>query len=266
MAPAPVDPRAAPGYSRGVLRKSKQTWGFRLAPRQWPSLAKQVQASPDDVALGARVFFALGGHDEGGAYRRFFETPDGKRLLDTRADYPALFTDYERLRALPAGTLGYEYVRELDERGIHPLEINLATEPAYEGVEFSPEHRYVRDRVRNVHDLIHTLSGYGIDMNGEVGVAAFTLAQTGNKGWGMLVLLNLVTALLAAGRVDGARVAWRSYRRGRRARFVPAVADWERLLELPIDQARAELGISPPEPYRELRLEDMFDSAAKSAS
>lgn len=102
--------------------RAKQTWGFRWAVRQWPSLAKQVQAAPDDVALGARVFFAMGGHDEGGAYRRFCETEEGKRLLETRGDYPALFTDYDRLRALPAKTLGWQYVRELDERGIHPLE------------------------------------------------------------------------------------------------------------------------------------------------
>ena len=39
-----------------------------MAVRQWPSLAKQVRAAPDDVALGARVFFAMGGHDEGGIH------------------------------------------------------------------------------------------------------------------------------------------------------------------------------------------------------
>jgi ubiquinone biosynthesis protein COQ4 len=247
-----------------VARGSKPTWGFRLAVRQWPSLAKQVRETPDDVALGARVFFAMGGYDEGGAYRRFRETEEGRRLLETQGDYSALFTDYDRLRALPAGTLGWQYVRELDERGIHPVEINRATEPAYEGIEFSPGHRYVRDRVRNAHDLIHTLTGYGIDMNGEAGVAAFTLAQTRNKGWGMLVLINLGTAL-SAGRVDGARVAWKAYRRGRRARFVPGVADWERLLQLPIDEARAELGITPLEPYRALHLEEMFPNAPKGA-
>lgn len=86
-----------------------------------------------------------------GAYRRSFESAEGKRLLERQGDYPALFTAGDRLRALPAGTLGGQYVRELDERGIHPVEINRATEPAYEGIELSPERRYVRDRVRNAH-------------------------------------------------------------------------------------------------------------------
>ena len=69
-------------------------------------------------------------------------------------------------------------------------------------------------------DLFHTLTGYGVDLNGEAGVLAFTFGQT----------------------------------------------DWDRLLGLPIEEARAELGISPLEPYRPLELEDAFGSSSTGAS
>jgi ubiquinone biosynthesis protein COQ4 len=260
-----VDPVFDWRYSPAVPRAAKQTWGFRLAPRQWPSLARAVRDTPDDIALGARVFFAVGGHDEGPTYRRLVRTSEGARLAENRIDYPALFTDYDRLRALPEGTLGREYVEQLDERGIHPAEITESTQPAYEGIDFSRDHEYVRDRLRDIHDLFHALTGYGIDLNGEAGVAAFTFGQTGNKGWGALVLLNLLTGL-STGRVDGVSVIFKAYLRGRRARCVLAENDWDRLLQLPIGEARAELGISPLDPYRPLELGEVFASASGETS
>jgi ubiquinone biosynthesis protein COQ4 len=248
-------------YAGAMPRRYEQTWGFRLEPREWLRLARLVRENPGDVTLGARVFFAIGGHDEEPAYRRLLETAMGRHLVENAVGYPELFTDYERLRALPPGTLGREYVRDLDERGIDPVELDRLTQAAYEGREFSPEHAYVRDRVRHAHDLFHTLTGYGVDVFGEAGVLAFTYAQTGNKGWAGLVFLNGLTAVAAA-RFDGWLVAWKGYQRGRRARFLPAVDDWERLLRLPIEEARAELGIPPLEPYAPMQLGDVFRFAS----
>lgn len=236
-----------------------------MQPRQWLRLARQVREDPGDVVLGARVFFAVGGHDEGPTHRRFLRTPEGARLVRDAVDYPALFTDYPALRALPPGTLGREYVRELDERGIHPVELAHLTHAAYEGREFSPEHAYVRDRVRNAHDLFHTLTGYEIDVAGEGAVLAFTFGQTGNKGWAMLVFLNALT-VVSRSRFDSWVTSWKGYRRGRRARYLPAVEDWDRLLRLPLEEARAELGIPPLEAYRPVQLDDVFSNAAASAN
>jgi len=73
----------------------------------------------------------------------------------------------------------------------------------------------------------------------------------------MLVLLNGLTAL-PKGRFDGWRIAWRGYRCGRRARYLPAVEDWDRLLRLPLGRARTELGVTPAESYVPLELEEVF--------
>ena len=222
---------------------------------------RAVREAPDDVVLGAKVFFSIGGHDEKPTYRRLMRTDAGAHLVRNRIGYPALFTDYDALRALPDGTLGREYIRELDARGIHPRELSRLTDIAYEGYEFSPDHAYVRDRVREAHDLYHTLTGYGVDVAGEAGVLAFTFAQTGNKGWAMLVLLNTLSGL-TTGRLDGLRVALEGYRRGRGAKFLAAFDDWNRLLRMPLEDARAELGITPMGPYRPIELGELFRNAS----
>lgn len=248
-----------------MSRSQDATWGFRIRPLEWLRLAPRVRDDPGNVVLGARVFFSLGGHDEKPTWRRFRRAAEGRRLLAHATPYPPLFDGLGALRALPPGTLGREYVRELDARGIDPAELAARTEEAYAGRRFTPEHAYVRDRVRRAHDLFHTLTGYGIDIVGEAGVLAFTFGQTGNKGWAMLVLLNQLTCLVR-GRLDCAAVSWKGLRRGRRARFLPAVDDWDRLLRLPLDEARAELGVSPPEPYRPLALDEVFGARERAAS
>ena len=241
------------------------TWGFRFRPREWIRLAPLVRNNPGDVKLGAQVFFSLGGHDEEPTYRRFLKTATGRRMIRHTISYPKLFSDFPALRALPAGTLGRTYVRELDERGIDPLDLARLTRTAYVGRSFSPHHAYVRDKVVEAHDLFHTLTGYGVDISGEGGVLAFTFGQTGNKGWAMLVFLNALTTFKTF-RFDSLAVAWRGYLRGRRARYLPAVDDWDRLLRLPLEDARAELRISPLLPYRPMALEEAFSGAVADAS
>ena len=43
---------------------------------------------------------------------------------------------------------------------------------------------------------------------------------------------------------------WQAYRTGKRASWLPA-EDWESRLEQPLEAVRDELGITPPEIYRE---------------
>jgi len=248
-----------------VARAADETWGFEFRPSEWLRLARLVQEDPGNVELGARVFYSLGGHDEGPTHERFLRTETGRELVRNATAYPDLFTHRELLRELPAGSLGREYVRELDERGIDPVELGRLTQAAHQGREFSRAHAYVRDRVRQAHDLIHTLLGCGIDVIGEAGVLAFTFGQTGNKGWAMLVFLNALTTLTRF-RFDGWALSWKAYRLGRRAQYLPARDDWDRLLRLPLEAARAELDITPLSPYEPLALDDALALFLKDAS
>ncbi len=125
--------------------------------------------------------------------------------------------DLEKLRDLPAGTLGREYGRFLDTNGITPLVISKHV------VERFWENPYVL-RYTTTHDLHHVLTGFDTGLAGEAGVFAFTVAQGSSPGghgllWFVRLFYPLVTPFQA-------RVVWHNIRvglsLGRRAKLLIA--------------------------------------------
>lgn len=159
----------------------------------------------------------------------------GARLLRERPAIDRAHVDFERLRALPASTLGGAYVRYLDAKNLDP---DLFQAPP--GLPEVPA--YIAMRMRQVHDLWHVLTGYDTDVPGEILLQAFTWAQTDAPS-AMLVTLGGLARFGATERGLFVRVI-DAYRRGRRAEFLAPL--WlEEMWERPLDEVRAELGIVP---------------------
>ena len=158
----------------------------------------------------------------------------GARLLRERPAIDSSAVDYARLRALPADTLGGAYARFLDAHGLDP---DMFQAPP--GLPEVPA--YVGQRMRQVHDVWHVLTGYPTDVGGEVALQAFTYAQTGMPSAAWIVLGALLRWGLA--RPQLGRLAVEGYARGRRATFLAPLwleEQWER----PLAEVRAELGIA----------------------
>jgi ubiquinone biosynthesis protein COQ4 len=159
----------------------------------------------------------------------------GARLLRERPAIDSRSVDFAALRALPATTLGGAYVRHLEARALDP---DLFQAPP--GLPEVPA--YVAQRMRQVHDLWHVLTGYDTDLRGEVALQAFTFGQTGTPS----ALLITAGALLRFGLRERGMLplALDGFRRGRGAAFLPPV--WfEEMWERPLDEVRRELGIEP---------------------
>lgn len=159
----------------------------------------------------------------------------GARLLRERPAIDKAHVDFDRLRALPATTLGGAYVRYLDEKNLDP---DLFQEPP--GLPEVPA--YIAKRMRQVHDLWHVLTGYDTDVRGEIALQAFTWAQTDATS-AMLVTFGGLARFGLANRGLFVRVV-DAYRRGKKAEFLPPL--WlEEMWDRPLDEVRAELGIVP---------------------
>jgi ubiquinone biosynthesis protein COQ4 len=159
----------------------------------------------------------------------------GARLLRERPSIDRDHVDFDRLRALPATTLGGAYARYLDGKGLDP---DLFQEPP--GLPEVPS--YIAKRMRQVHDLWHVLTGYDTDVGGEVALQAFTWAQTDSPSSAILTIGGLVRF----GRENPGlfRRAVDAYRRGRKADFLAPL--WlEEMWDRPLDEVRRELGIEP---------------------
>lgn len=207
-------------------------------------------ADPEDTAQAFRIAEALSFGAPDRIRNRFRRHPDGARMLCGRDDILAVLTDREALEALPEGSFGRAYLAFLDSEGITAEGLVEASREGA-GAEFyasDNDDAFVRRRMRDTHDLWHTVTGYQGDLLGEAALLAFTFAQTGHPGVGFLAGVGFVVAADPRARtmiVDG-------YRRGKRANWLPPT-DWAALLPLPLDEVRRRLGVDPVPDYEPVR-------------
>ncbi len=217
--------------------------------KAWRALRSLI-ADPERTEQVFELIRALAGGSGERLFQRFLGRPEGRELLRERPDLLATLRDAARLAALPEGSFGRAYA---DFMGTARLRADGLVEAADavrqpEDGALDPERRWFFDRLRDMHDLWHVLTGYGRDLAGEAANLSFTWAQTRNRGIGAIVV---AAALLGPKTLDchWRRYLFRCWWRGRRAAFLP-LARYEELLPRPLDAVRRELGIDAPERAR----------------
>ena len=96
--------------------------------------------------------------------------------------------DLTELQTLPDGTLGRCYADQLISQGITP---DALIDPS----PVSNDAEYITHRLRETHDIIHVLTGFGIDGDSELGLQGFNLAQTRSPLAVMLIFGGMLAAL-----------------------------------------------------------------------
>lgn len=232
---------------------SAETEADRIRPVEaWRALRALV-SNPDDTGQVFRVIRALSGRSFERVLERTRNHPTGARILaEERRLLPAL-ADRERLMALPEGTLGHTYAEFMEAEQISAEGLaDASTEQVPEAVSrMGVDGEILGERLRDMHDLWHVVTGYSRDLLGEASLLAFTYAQTRNRGIGAIVGYGL-WRLWRGGAKDAVALVRGGYRRGKNAEFLPA-QDWEALLELPLSQVRAQLGVETAPSYEQQR-------------
>ncbi|MEM9691962.1 MAG: Coq4 family protein [Myxococcota bacterium] len=164
---------------------------------------------------------------------RFVSDERGWRLMQENRTIDRANVDYDALRRLPADTLGGAYARFLDQNGLSP---DMFQPPP--GLPYPLT--YLAKRMRQTHDLWHVVTGYSTDVHGEIALLSFYHGQTGMP----LTRLIAIFGCLKFGRHRPSifAEAWRGYRRGQRAAFLPPTP-WEELWERPLRDVREMLGL-----------------------
>jgi ubiquinone biosynthesis protein COQ4 len=203
---------------------------------------------PDDLPQVFTLIDSMSGTAPHRLLRGFRKSAIGARILRERPDIGARLADREALRALPAGSLGRAYLAFVESEGISAEGIREASVSSGATGYATPDLDYLRARMRDTHDLWHTVTGYKGDLLGELSLLAFTLGQHWNTA---------IAAIVVAGFLKGfARGAGpfvvQGWRRGRSAEWLPAL-DWESLLPLPLGEVRTRLGVGDPPVYEPVR-------------
>lgn len=174
----------------------------------------------------------------------FTRHPAGARALDEKR---RLAPDTRALLALPSGSLGHEFARHFTENGLDDK--NLPAVAA--GVQrpqgkWGEELRFIRAHIYETHDVWHVITGFGVDVAGELGLQAFCAAQTKYPLPTLLLGLGLLNTAIfcledSTNRMEAISAGWQM---GRHAQ--PLFGhDWSEYWETPLDDVRRQFDVTP---------------------
>ncbi len=96
--------------------------------------------------------------------------------------------DLQKLQTLPEGSLGRCYADQLINQGITPDTL-IDPSPVTNANEF------VIHRLKETHDIVHVLTGFGVDGISEIGLQGFNLAQNRSPLAVMLIFGSMLSSL-----------------------------------------------------------------------
>ena len=216
---------------------------------------RRVFADPDATEHVFEVIDALQGPNLKRIRSRLQRSETGRRLLATKPSVLPLLSDREWLRALPEGSLGRAYLQFVESEGISADGLVEASEYVRKSVE--GEFLWIKDWLRDTHDLWHTVLGYKGDLVGESALLAFSHYETKNLGVGAIAAL----AWLKLGRVTDPKLGARAtVRDGRRlAKHAAWFLDvpWHEWLDRPLSDVRRDLRVKKPVSYHPVRSSEV---------
>ncbi len=110
--------------------------------------------------------------------RAFCASDLGRTLMVNEAFLPDFLDDHEALLALPEGSVGRAYVTFMCAEGLTAAGLVEESEKAFEGrPRYDDQISWFSMRLRDTHDLVHVLTGYGRDALGEQCALGFSSAQ-----------------------------------------------------------------------------------------
>jgi ubiquinone biosynthesis protein COQ4 len=242
----------------------ERTWYWRIDPALLKEAAEIRRRDPNEFRSAVLTYFGFGGRDDGAIIERMRAHPQGRRIVSERIPLPPGVLQPALLADLPENTLGYQYWAHCTANNIDPAFISIKSQKVAQEYPATAEHKFIYDRYRDSHDLWHVVTGWGLDMAGEAGIIAWTYAQTRNKGYLLIFLLNAVMCA-KRGRWDVFKTCWKGYRHGKRTPLLLAV-DWHEYMHRPIDDVRRELGIDVAPSYPTFEMADVPGAAEVLAS
>jgi ubiquinone biosynthesis protein COQ4 len=183
---------------------------------------------------------------------QFCASEAGQALIAREPSLPSMLDDHEALLKLPEGSVAHAYVAFMRKEGLSAAGLVAESEAQFPQRKlFKDNAQWVDDRLRDTHDLIHVLTGYGRDALGEQCALGFSSNQyPGITDWflawaGAFELKRRVKAdapVFAA--VAEAR------RNGKAAQRI-FMQDVRALLAEPLEAARQRLNIGGISAYQE---------------
>ncbi len=219
-------------------------------PKAWFHF-KELVKDKEDTSQVAPIFEALPWRGIYDAALAFLKTERAQEIRRKEPSLVALLDNHAELRKLPAGSLAHIYCDFMEREGlsaqglVDELDKNRPAD-----MYWDDQVTWYFNRMRDTHDLLHILTGFGRDALGEQCVLAFTYSQQPSP------------AHLFLGYAGGLEIrkhpvkvpVFRSVREAQNmGKACPRLVEMSisELLPLSIEEVRAKLNIAEPKFYRQ---------------
>ena len=227
-----------------------------MQPLKAARAMRELFANPDDTQQVFEIIEAMQGPALVRIRNRLQKSEEGRRLLAEQPNLVPLLQDRDALRAMQEGSLGRAYLAFVESEGITADGLVDASKVEHRH-DAEGEFLWIKDWLRDSHDLWHAVLGYKGDLVGEAAILAFSHYQTRNIGVGMIATM----AWLKLGRETDPRLEARHVIRDGRLRAKRSAwflaVPWQKWLERPIADVRRDLGVEPLGQYSTVRSHEV---------
>ncbi|WP_373472480.1 Coq4 family protein [Sphingorhabdus lacus] len=212
---------------------------------------RKLIADKEDTEHVFHIIAALRGSKFRKIASTFWHSEKGQRILASNQRLIDVLDDHDSIKKLPAGTVGRAYVDFMEREGLSAAGLEAEYAKFTDaGVRYEDGIDRYGDRLRDTHDMLHVLTGYGRDALGEQCVLAFTYAQNRNLGVGFIAYAGGFELKRRVARsAPIMKAVHEGYHIGNAAKNI-VHEDIVELLKEPLADARKRLGISEPVAYR----------------
>lgn len=223
------------------------------SPRIRPLVAlralRQLHRDPQDAQQFWLLTEALRGRSGLRLVQCFKRHPSGSKVLQQRRSLAAILQNRAALERLPRGSLGHSYAEFMRTEPPTAAERMAIGPQAQQFQPTSPSDlAFLSNRLCNMHDLFHVLTGYGRDLLGELCLMAFCYPQQGTRSFAALALVGSLQLRRTLALPEATRAVRQAYRHGRYACWIPG-QPIEDLLAESLDALRARWRVLPPTEY-----------------
>jgi ubiquinone biosynthesis protein COQ4 len=214
---------------------------------------RRLIANKEDTKEVFPIFEALPWGGLRAAAEAFLTSERGKAIVASEPYLPAILDDHAALRQTPAGSLAHAYCDFMEREGLTGQGLVDEFDEFAEGrPRFDDQFIWYLNRLRDTHDLLHILTGYGRDALGEQCVLAFTYSQQPSPAH---LFLGYAGGLEIKKRIKSRAPVLRAVREGQRlGKACPRLVEMSirELLPMQLEEVRRWLNITPASKYQQV--------------
>ena len=224
---------------------------LKLRPRKALFHFRELLKDKENTEEVFRIFESLPWRNLRKAGEAFIQSERGLDIRVREPFLPAILDDHAALRRTPKGSLAHAYCDFMEAEGltaqglVDEFDRFMADKPKY-----NDQFKWYMNRLRDVHDMLHVLTGYGRDSLGEACVLAFTYSQQPSPAH---LFIGYMAGLNIGKQVSSSAPVLRAIREAQGlGKACPRIAEMAitDLLPMQLDEVRRKLNITPAMHYR----------------